>query len=421
LLNYAKNQIMEKATFWTLCLILLFTSSSVFSQVENINGRVIYHDNDNLPISGVKAYLHTEEGTIIDSALTDVDGYYVLENVDPGNYTVTFSTQRSSEGIELGDAYEILSYLQDEETLTPIQALAANVNGIGNISENDFNQILNDYMNLGNPFPIGQWVFETALFTIPTTSRDGGITSSRGSSSGDVNGSLVPDPKSSQIFLNNPIVNLLSDASEPIEFELSGGQNLHIGGMHLVISIPDGLEVVNVKTPVSGALINIKDNKIKVTWLDETLQGFEITESNPLLVISAKATASSPDEQSYRLILGDESHFINTAGERISGVSLILPTINLNLQEELTYSAYPNPFLDYATLDYQLPEDGHVIIALYDQSGRQVQEIENGVLAAGSHQDKIDGSSLLSGTYYYSLRYSGTSQIVKTGTILKSK
>ena len=303
-------------------------------------------------------------------------------------------------------------------TFTPIQELAADVNCTGTITWSDYFMILVSYLNQGNPFP-NDWVFQTASVTIPTGSRDGYI--SRSSSSGDVNGNLQPDPKSNPIFLNNPVVNLTADISTPIEFNLSGGQNLQIAGMHLAIRIPADLNVISVESPIPDASIFISQGQIRVTWIDKTRQGFEITEGTPLLVIGTKATDLSRDGQSYSLTLGNESHFINIDGELLPGVSLILPTIDLKIQKDHAHSAYPNPFLNNATVYYHLPQDGHVIIALYDQSGKQVQEMENGVSSAGSHQVNIDGSSLLPGIYHYSIRFSGNDQYISTGTMIKSR
>ncbi len=80
-------------------------------------------------------------------------------------------------------------------------------------------------------------------------------------------------------------------------------------------------------------------------------------------------------KDSYSLKLSDESHFINADGELISGVNLVLPTINMSVKKDMAVTVYPNPFTEYANLNYQLPEDGHVIISLFDQAGRRVQEI----------------------------------------------
>ncbi len=404
-----------------MCLGLLLTSSSVFSQNgSTVTGHVQYQDGT--PMSGVNAYLHDSSGNILDTDTSGNNGSYKFHNLIPGDYTVTFSTQQDAGGIELNDAFLVSQYLLGEEDFTPIQLLAADVDGDGTVTSNDYDLIWLGYLNQSNPFPVGPWVFETTSFTWPNESREnGGLITKAGSSSGDVNGSLQPDPKSNPIFLNTPVMDLTTGSSDPIEFDLSGGEKLKISGMHLVIKVPDDLEIIGVESSVAQARIFISGKQIRVTWMDNTRAGFEIDEGSPLLVIRTKAKGLSCDEKSYRLKLGDESHFLNIDGKMLSGVQLIMPTINVNIRGEFSHIAYPNPFSNYSNIDYMLPQDGQVTINLYDQSGRQVSQLENGVRLSGSHQVKIDGTSLLPGIYYYNIRYSGSDQITNTGTIIKSK
>jgi hypothetical protein len=409
---------MEKAILRTLCLSLLLLSTTVFSQGSyNFNGQVTYHDN--YPMAGVIAHLTDSIGNVIDSATTNNGGHYTFHNVAPGNYTITFTTDQSAGGVNLTDPFIVMQRLLNLCTFTSIQELAGDVDGDGILTRDDYDLILLGYMNQENPFPVGPWVFETASVTIPTAARDEFNT--RSGSSGDVNGSLVPDPKISSIFLNNPVINLIAGPSDPIEFKLAGAGNLEIAGMHLVIRIPEGLSVLSVESPISAASISILKDQVRVTWIDNDRQAFEVTDGMPLLVITTKTTGLSRDGKSYSLKLSDESHFINTDGELISGVSLILPTINLIAKKDIALTVYPNPFMEYANLSYLLPGEGHVIISLFDQAGRLVQEIVNGDCSAGNHQVKIDGADLVPGIYHYSIIYTGSEQFLSTGTMIKSK
>jgi hypothetical protein len=409
---------MEKAIFRTLCLSFLLLSFTAFPQGENsFSGQVIYHDN--YPMVGVTAHLNDSTGSVIATAITDNSGYYTFSNVASGNYIVTFTTDQPSGGVSLTDPFIIEQRLSNLITFTPIQDLAADVDGDGAVTEDDYNLILIAYMNEDNPFPVGPWVFEQRSVSLPIGAREG--FTSRGGSSGDVNGSLVPDPKISSIFLTNPTINATSCPSEPIKFELTSAGNLEIAGMHLVIKIPQGLNVLSVESPIPTASISIINNEVRVTWLDETRQTFEISNGMPLLVITTKAKAPSREEISYSLKLSNESHFINSEGELISGVSLVLPTINLSVVDDMAVNVYPNPFKEYVNLNYQLPGDGNIIISLFDQAGRQVREISNGNASVGSNQTKIDGCELMPGIYHYSIMYEGSDQLINTGTIIKSK
>jgi hypothetical protein len=416
---------MEKAIFRTLFLGLIFLSTYALSQGDNdfFTGQVLYQGQENNPMIGVTVYLQNSQGVYIDTTFTANDGNYTFENLTPGNYTVTFYTEEDAGGVALDDANLIMEYLDGEYELSTIQWLAADVNGNGVVNMGDYHKIVNDYLNDTEPFPIGPWVFEPLQVTIPIESREG-FTSRGGSSSGDVNGSLQPDPKTNPIFLDRPVIELTKNSSEPIEFDLTSGQNMPITGMHLVFDVPDDLEIIGVESkiiPLENSNIFISGQQIRVTWTDETMQGFEMAENIPLLAIRTKATNPSRDGNSYNIRLADESHLMNVKGEVISGASLILPTINLNVKNGLTSACYPNPFNNDATIEYKILQDGNVSGALYDQSGRLVMELVNSFCTSGIHTIKIDGSFLQPGIYHYSIRIATSNIYIETGTIIKSK
>jgi hypothetical protein len=409
---------MEKATFRTLCIALLLASTSVFSQGgSDFTGQVLYHYT--YGISGVSAYLHNSEGNVVDSAVTDAQGQYTFLNVTPGNYTITFSTPQPEGGIDLVDAALVLKKIFNRVTFTNIQFLAADVDKSGTIGWPDFIMILIGYLNNGMPFP-EPWVFESVITPIPTPSRTG-FTTGGGSSSGDVNGSLVPDPKSRPIFLENPFTDLYTSSSSALEFNLTSSENLNIAGMQLVFSIPDELEVTGIESAIPEANVFISGNRLNITWIDETMNGVEIIAGTPLLVISTRSNSNSREMKSYSLNLKDESHFINSNGDLIEGLKLTLPTLNVHTMDNLDCSAFPNPFSNAATIEFTLPEEGTVIIALFDQAGRQVQEVANRNFSAGQHQVTVDGTRLLPGIYHYTTSLEDGRQNFSVGTIIKSK
>ncbi|PSQ84201.1 MAG: DNA-binding protein, partial [Bacteroidetes bacterium QS_7_67_15] len=80
------------------------------------------------------------------------------------------------------------------------------------------------------------------------------------------------------------------------------------------------------------------------------------------------------------------------------------------LPEKVTLSAgYPNPFRDEVTLEYALPEEKKVRVAVYDLLGRRVRTLADGRREAGSHTITWEGRSdggepLASGVYFVRMR-----------------
>ena len=62
-------------------------------------------------------------------------------------------------------------------------------------------------------------------------------------------------------------------------------------------------------------------------------------------------------------------------------------------------TAYPNPFNPVTSFEYNIPVDGMVKVAVYDISGRQVAELVNGYMSAGSYPITWNANDLSSGVY----------------------
>lgn len=65
------------------------------------------------------------------------------------------------------------------------------------------------------------------------------------------------------------------------------------------------------------------------------------------------------------------------------------------------YGNYPNPFSVGTTIAYDLPEDTHVRIAIYDVLGRRVAVITDEEQEAGHREIHFEGRGLSSGLYFY--------------------
>jgi hypothetical protein len=66
----------------------------------------------------------------------------------------------------------------------------------------------------------------------------------------------------------------------------------------------------------------------------------------------------------------------------------------------LTVRNYPNPFNPTTTISYSVPTSGEVTLAVYDLTGRKVQDLVNRVQQAGSYSVSFDGGALPSGIYF---------------------
>ncbi len=85
-------------------------------------------------------------------------------------------------------------------------------------------------------------------------------------------------------------------------------------------------------------------------------------------------------------------------------------TLNTGIPSDFDLSQnYPNPFNPSTKIRYDIPVKSNVKLVVYDQLGRVVNEIVNGVKNAGSYEVEFNGSELASGIYFYKLDVDGKS------------
>jgi hypothetical protein len=96
----------------------------------------------------------------------------------------------------------------------------------------------------------------------------------------------------------------------------------------------------------------------------------------------------------------------------VSGVGIMLARIELDAQLPhilVLYPNYPNPFNPVTTLRYDLPENDHVNITIYDMLGRQVKTLMDQTQDAGYKSVIWDatndyGKPVSAGIYLYQIQ-----------------
>lgn len=76
---------------------------------------------------------------------------------------------------------------------------------------------------------------------------------------------------------------------------------------------------------------------------------------------------------------------------------------------ELLLRVYPNPVSRLSVISYHLPESGHVMIDIYDMSGRKVATLVDGHRAKDHHMVTWNAMDVPPGLYFINFRANGQS------------
>ena len=79
---------------------------------------------------------------------------------------------------------------------------------------------------------------------------------------------------------------------------------------------------------------------------------------------------------------------------------------------------YPNPFNPSSTIEYTVPESGHVMIDVYDSIGRFITKLIDEEKVPGAYSTVFHANNLSSGTYFYTLK-TATCTITRKMLLLK--
>ena len=96
--------------------------------------------------------------------------------------------------------------------------------------------------------------------------------------------------------------------------------------------------------------------------------------------------------------------------DAIRSSRVLLPMAAVTSLRELTSASpasfqleqnFPNPFNPATAIRFTLPQQEYVTLKIFDASGREVQTLISGNLAAGTHRIEFEAKNLTSGIYFY--------------------
>jgi len=89
--------------------------------------------------------------------------------------------------------------------------------------------------------------------------------------------------------------------------------------------------------------------------------------------------------------------YVRVYQDGVSGIEM--ESAGFELQQN-----HPNPFEEHSVISFSLPSEKHVLLELFDTTGRKVQTLANSTFGPGSHTVGVEAKQLEPGLYSYRLQ-----------------
>jgi hypothetical protein len=404
----------------TLLLTALITVQT--SKASNVTGKVLYQGDVNRPIGSVLVVLKNMNDNSVQTVKTENDGSYLFSNLSVGNYVVTGSSSAAGSGVTYYDAAMVFLHLVGYYQFTPMQLLAADVNGSGNVNWVDYNHIIK-YILKGTPFPVGPWKFESATFPITNLkSADYDPKTIGGTCSGDVGGTFVPQIRNTPALPVAQEGTIEVTGSEPFTTRILTQNALSINGAGLIINYPSDLvQIESVEFKGTDYEYNIENGQIRLVWGNPETTPVDFGEGETFITIHGVSTSAFKQGMTASIGLDGNTSLVGASNNEVTDMKFASPLIKYG-KPALKLSNYPNPFTNSTKLSIFSPETGNATIEVYNATGQFVKSIPAGVMTAGSHEVDFDASQLAKGSYICKLRIqTENSELTNTIRLLKAK
>ena len=315
------------------------------------------------------ANVYSKSSAVIDIALLATDSFAVTPFFTPsgvGVYDVTITASQTNTENNDADNVSTHSFEITESTFGVDNGIEAG--GISNVSNND-----------GNEFAIGN------VMNVFTDGKIGAL-----------------DIK-------------LTSKAENVGKEM-------FGAIHLLNAAGDGYDQI---AQTNNYTIESSDNGnfVKLFFPDVV----EVTAGQEILIVTGSTTGEIEFASAQGLPAQTVLGFAAGALFNLTGGSAIMvraDMVDYTSVEESEISNIsvsqnvPNPFNGQTVISYNLNESSNVSLKVMDVTGKIISTINEGTLAAGTHNITVDGSVLAAGTYFYTLT-AGTFQVTKRMVVSK--
>ncbi|MDX2360666.1 MAG: T9SS type A sorting domain-containing protein [Crocinitomicaceae bacterium] len=141
----------------------------------------------------------------------------------------------------------------------------------------------------------------------------------------------------------------------------------------------------------------------------------------PDQLLLGNGNGATPEQTAF-LLDGSDNTWYFLGSNPMVGLEMLNTTSTANINEELQgglkMENSPNPFNEFTIVNYEIPAAGDVTLKVFDLTGKQIVELNEGHKTAGAYSIQVNGNGLAAGSYFYTLSV-GSKQITKRMIITK--
>lgn len=407
-----------------LLVVILIFGNNIFSQ-SDLSGTYYYHGNTETPIPDINVDLYDFNDVLIASTVTNMNGEYLFEGIDDGDYYIDASTSISSGGVDLYDAFMVFYYIRGWIDFNEMEFEVGDVDDNENVNIHDFVAILLEYLVGGQTFIGGDWEFENIVINLNSTrSADTVINKdSWAASHGDVEGEWEPSGRDI-VFLPSSYYNQAAANGDLNKLIVATDYAGYVNGFNLNLSYAtDEISIVNIVGPDGNFSYSVDEDAgvIKVAWLNES-NGISTVNGEQLFTIEVTSNLNMQNSGEKVLNLLPGGMLIDSENNKLNDTEIKLPfLLNEQKNDVIEVNVYPNPVVNKLNFNIHLNKQSYASLSIYDLSGKLVNYIENIALHEGEQSVSFNAGDLLPGNYVYSFDLKGENAMNVKGRFVKSK
>lgn len=406
-------------TLKTLAVLLIsLMAINLSAEVTTLYGTVSYHNDGIRVLPDVTVLLYDESGNLVATTITDEEGYYEFPDLPNGIYTLTGTCDLPAGGVSVISALKVLQHLNGQQLLSPIQQLAADVNGDEQITTYDFSNILVNHLVYGNEFPAGEWIFEKITFELDGMKSAGNEKGIGGTSTGDTGGAFDPAISSTPIPFFTSIENIEALRNEELSIAIKIDELIELTAMHLSIGYPGHLiEVLGIESSISEFEYVLHQDQIILSAANSSVKSQTLRKGDEVITLRIRTSDNFSKGDIIAFDISKESHFAGANIEMISP-KITIPVISYKKENSELMANYPNPFSIQTNVSYRVADPGTVNLAVYCLDGKLITTLVNEFQAEGIYQIAYKKETLAPGAYLLRMHTEGANPVQDTRVMI---